>query len=95
MKIFEILNEVTTPDGGGSRDFQNIPNDSNQQIVSPIGTVQTGTEQQLRKIERENNIKVGSPAWFRLYSKPNLKGEKPIGDAPAPTVVRDIDRHKD
>jgi len=34
-----------------------------------------------RNIEREKNIKPGSDEWFRLwFAKPNLTGEKPVGD---------------
>lgn len=37
----------------------------------------TGSEK--RKIEREKNIKPGTPEWFKLwFSKPYLTGEKPI-----------------
>ncbi len=37
----------------------------------------TGTEK--RRLEREHNIKPGTPEWFRLwFSLPYLTGEKPI-----------------
>ena len=37
----------------------------------------TGTEK--RRLEREHNIKPGTPEWFQLYfSLPYLTGEKPI-----------------
>lgn len=37
----------------------------------------TGTEK--KKLEREHNIDVGSPEWFKLwFSRPYLTGEKPI-----------------
>ena len=38
----------------------------------------TGTEKRL--LEREHNIKPGTPEWFQLwFSKPYLTGEKPVG----------------
>jgi hypothetical protein len=37
----------------------------------------TGTEKQ--KLERDNNIKPGTPEWFQLwFSRPYLTGEKPV-----------------
>jgi hypothetical protein len=39
----------------------------------------TGTEK--RRIEREQNIRPGTPEWFQLwFSLPYLTGEKPVGD---------------
>jgi hypothetical protein len=39
----------------------------------------TGNEKQ--KLERENNIKPGTPEWFQLwFSKPYLTGELPVGE---------------
>ena len=47
----------------------------------------TGMEK--RRLEKENNIKPGSPEWFKLwFSKPYLTGEKPIGDESAPKVKK-------
>ena len=38
----------------------------------------TGNEKQ--KLEREHNIKPGTPEWFQLwFSKPYLTGELPVG----------------
>ena len=38
----------------------------------------TGSEK--RKLEREHNIKPGTPEWFQLwFSRPYMTGEKPIG----------------
>lgn len=38
----------------------------------------TGTEK--GRIQRENNIKPGTPEWFQLwFSKPFLTGEPPVG----------------
>lgn len=37
-----------------------------------------------KQIEKEQNIKPGSPEWFRLwFAKPHLTGEKPVGDETA------------
>ena len=39
----------------------------------------TGNEKQ--RLEKEYNIKPGTPEWFQLwFSKPYLTGEPPIGD---------------
>jgi hypothetical protein len=38
----------------------------------------TGTEK--AQIQRDNNIRPGSPEWFRLwFSRPYMTGEKPTG----------------
>ena len=38
----------------------------------------TGTEK--RRLEREHNIKPGTPEWFQLwFSRPYMTGEKPVG----------------
>jgi len=94
----DILKETTTPDGGGSvgsQDFRNIINDTDQASPSPVGSIANRTEQEIRQKEREHHIRVGSPEWFKLYSKPFIYGEKPVGDAPAPRVLRDQNRHLD
>jgi len=53
--------------------------------TSPIGSVHTNTAEK-RQIERQLNIKTGTPEWFRLYfARPELTGEKPVGDAPPET----------
>jgi hypothetical protein len=39
----------------------------------------TGNEKQ--KLEKEHNIKPGTPEWFQLwFSLPYMTGEKPIGN---------------
>jgi len=39
----------------------------------------TGNEKQ--QLEREHNIKPGTPEWFQLwFSLPYLTGEKPVGN---------------
>ncbi len=45
--------------------------------MSGINISNTGTEKQ--RLERENNIKPGTPEWFQLwFSRPYLTGEKPV-----------------
>lgn len=47
---------------------------------SPVGTVNNNLTQK-RQIEKQLNIKTGTPEWFRLYfARPELTGEKPVGD---------------
>lgn len=55
-------------------------NDIEPSVNSPVGT--TGrTVDEKRKIEKDLNIKTGTPEWFRLwFAKPELTGEKPVGD---------------
>jgi hypothetical protein len=90
--INSLLEGSTTPDGGGSQDFQSIPNDSNQQITSPVGSNISITGMEKRKLEKQHHIQPGSPEWFRLwFSRPYLTGEKPIGDAPAPKIPKHIE----
>lgn len=72
---------------GGHDPELTTPNDSNPNPISPVGTTQPDASK--RQIERQQNIKVGSPEWFKLwFAKPQLTGEKPVGDAPAPVVQR-------
>ena len=72
-------------EAGGHDPALTTPNDSNPNPISPVGTTQPDASK--RQIEREQNIKVGSPEWFRLwFAKPELTGEKPVGDAPAPVT---------
>ncbi len=45
--------------------------------MSGINISNTGMEKQ--RLERENNIKPGTPEWFQLwFSRPYLTGEKPV-----------------
>lgn len=53
----------------GTKTYQNSVPGSNISI--------TGTEK--AKLMSENNIRPGTPEWFKLwFSKPYLTGEKPI-----------------
>lgn len=66
-----------------------LPNDSNQQIMSPVGSNISLTGQEKRNLEKKYNIQPGTPEWFKLWlSRPYLTGEKPIGDAPAPRIEK-------
>ena len=48
-------------------------------LNSPMSIMSDAGEK--KKIEHEQNIKPGSPEWFRLwFAKPELTGEKPVGD---------------
>lgn len=52
---------------------------SNSTINNGSNVSLTGAEK--RKLEREHNIKPGTPEWFQLwFSKPYLTGEKPVGN---------------
>lgn len=49
--------------------------------MSPVGSNISVTAMEKHRLEKENNIKPGSPEWFKLwFSKPYLTGEKPIGN---------------
>lgn len=83
-------------EAGGHDPAINSPNNSEQGVMSPVGSNISVTGMEKRKMEKENHIQPGSPEWFRLwFSKPYLTGEKPLGDAPAPRVMRDINKWKD
>ena len=70
---------------GGHDPAISTPNDSNVGIMSPVGSNVSITAMEKQKLERQNNIKPGTPEWFELwFSRPYLTGEKPIGDKPAP-----------
>jgi hypothetical protein len=71
-------------EAGGHDPALSTPNDSNVGNMSPVGSNISYTGMEKRRLERENNIKPGSPEWFKLwFSRPYLTGEKPVGDAPS------------
>lgn len=73
--------------GGHDPSITTPGDNTNSSRMSPLGSNISVTGMEKRKLEQENHIKPGSPEWFRLwFSKPYLTGEKPIGDAPAPTA---------
>jgi len=67
--------------GGISNVEQHRPNDQTMPSISPVGTVSDTPMGEKRRLEKDLNIKVGTPEWFRLYfARPELTGEKPVGD---------------
>ena len=63
-----------------------LPNSKDEAMPGIVGGG-TNPSFNKRQIEKDNDIKVGTPEWFRLwFAKDYLTGEKPIGDAPAPKI---------
>ena len=57
----------------------NLPGIANG-TMSPVGSNISITGMEKRRLEREHNIKPGTPEWFQLwFSKPYLTNEPPIG----------------
>ena len=51
--------------------------------MSPVGSNISITGMEKQRLEKQLNIKTGTPEWFQLwFSRPYLTGEKPVGDAP-------------
>ena len=51
--------------------------------MSPVGSNISITGMEKQRLEKQLNIKAGTPEWFQLwFSRPYLTGEKPVGDAP-------------
>jgi len=74
---------------GGSDPQLNTPNNTDQDSPSPVGSNISVTGMEKRNLEKQHNIKPGTPEWFQLWmSRPYLTGEKPVGDAPAPQFKR-------
>lgn len=47
--------------------------------LSPVGSNISITGMEKRRLEKEHNIKPGTPEWFKLwFSRPYLTGEQPI-----------------
>ena len=68
----------------GGHDPAMDANATDSHTMSPMGSNTSVTGMEKQRLEKEHNIKPGSPEWFRLwFSRPYLTGEKPIGDAPA------------
>jgi hypothetical protein len=52
-------------------------------LKSPMSIMSDASEK--KRVEHEKNIKPGSPEWFKLwFAKPELTGEKPVGDESSP-----------
>ena len=85
----ELLEDYYT--AGGHDPQIDAPNNTDQASPSPVGSNISITGMEKSRLERENNIKPGTPEWFQLWmSRPFLTGEKPIGDAPAPKTPKKI-----
>jgi len=55
------------------------PNGNRSGGMSPVGSNISVTGMEKQRLEKEHNIKPGSPEWFKLwFSKPYLTGEKPV-----------------
>ena len=68
----QTLKEFTKP----------ISNNAGQ--MSPLGSNISVTGMEKRQLEKEHNIKPGSPEWFRLwFSRPYLTSETPIANKTA------------
>jgi hypothetical protein len=62
---------------------------TDKDMPSPVGSNISITGMEKRNLEKQHNIKPGTPEWFQLWmSRPYLTGEKPVGDAPAPQFKR-------
>ena len=68
-------------DGGAISGIMATPRAQETGIMSPLGS--NPNDYNKHKIEKERNIKPGSPEWFQLwYAKKSLTGEKPVSDTP-------------
>jgi hypothetical protein len=75
---------------GGHDPAIDTPNDNDRNLPSPVGSLPRTDAINKRAVEKEKGIKPGSDEWFKLwFAKPELTGEKPIGDAPAERIARD------
>lgn len=53
----------------------------------------TGSEK--RRLEREHNIKPGTPEWFQLwFSRPYLTGEQPVSESPVSDLKKSLEADK-
>jgi hypothetical protein len=74
---------------GGSDPQLGTPTPPNTHPLSPVGSNPSITAMEKQQLEKQHNIKPGTPEWFKLwFSLPYLTGEKPVGDAPAPKIPR-------
>lgn len=54
--------------------------------MSPVGNIAGPSNKQRRELEREYDIKTGTPEWFRLwFAKPDLTGEEPVDPKTKPS----------
>ena len=79
---------------GGHDPAIDTPNNTDSSMPSVVGGITNKETINKRQIEKQNGIKPGSDEWFRLwFSKEHLTGEKPIGDAPAKSVPRNLKKY--
>lgn len=76
------INEIKVLQYLGGINAQNRLQEYKQKTAEPVAQGSnisvTGTEK--AKLQREKNIRPGTPEWFKLwFSLPYLTGEKPIG----------------
>jgi hypothetical protein len=73
-RIQELAGIVEARDKAATATFNNPSG-----LRSPVAVAN-----EKKQIEKDQNIKPGSPEWFRLwFAKPELTGEKPVGDETA------------
>ena len=73
-----LLEEYTA---GGHDPSQTTPNDRDEPSPSTVGSIASTVTGEKRRIEKDLNLKAGTPEWFRLwFARPELTGEKPVGD---------------
>lgn len=72
---------------GLTEDFTPVCADAREKpSMSPVGSNISITGMEKQRIEKQLDIKAGTPEWFQLwFSRPYLTGEKPVGDAPPDT----------
>lgn len=62
-----------------AEDFEKTGDANRAGSMSPLGSNISVTGMEKRRLEKEHNIKPGTPEWFKLwFSRPYLTGEKPI-----------------
>jgi hypothetical protein len=65
-----------------AEDFEKTGDANQSGSMSPLGSNISVTGMEKRRLEKEHNIKPGSPEWFQLwFSRPYLTGEPPVGDS--------------
>jgi hypothetical protein len=88
------LLEDYTAGGHQNNDLAGDVESVDKDMSSPMGGKDSMPNSEKYQIQKSKNIKVGSPEWFQLwFAKPWLTGEKPVGDAPAERVDRNIKKY--
>lgn len=78
------LKQLAGLGNGLLEDFMPVSVDAREMpSMSPVGSNISITGMEKQRLEKQLNIKTGTPEWFQLwFSRPYLTGEKPVGDAP-------------